>query len=113
MGRGHTLSVALTTLLVMIMLGSAATPLGLEKYNTASTHSDSGIQADFNHPSIVVEGSQIEPMIFDAVPAFGSEAEGDCSPPIICPQPETPVKLADIPSSGTLGQNSGMVAMDG
>ena len=113
MGRGHALSVVLTTLLVMIMLGSSATPLGLEKYNTASTHSDSGIQAEFNHPSIVVEGSQIEPMTFNAVSAFGSEAEGDCSPPIICPLPETPVKLADIPSSGTLGQNSGMVAMDG
>jgi len=113
MGRRHTLSVALTTLLIMIILGSSVAPLALEETNTASTHSDSGIHAEFNHPSIVVVGSQIEPMTFDAVPAFGSEAEGDCTPPIICPQPEPPVKVADIPSSGTLGENSGMVAMDG
>ena len=87
----------------MSMLGSSAAPLALKEYNAASTHSDSGIYAEFNHPSIVVVGSQIEPMTFDAVPAFGSEAEGDCTPPIVCPQPELPVKVADIPSSGTLG----------
>ena len=113
MGRRHTLSVALTTLLIIIMMGSSAAPLALEEYNAASTHSDSEIHAEFDHPSIVVVGSQIEPMTFDAVPVFGSEAEGDCTPPIICPQPELPVKVADIPFSGTLGQNSGMVAMDG
>ena len=113
MGRGHTLSVALTTLLVMIMLGSSGTPLGLEKINTASTHTESGINAEFNHPSIIVEGSQIEPLTFNAVSAFGSEAEGDCTPPIICPQPEPPIKVADIPSDGVLGQNFGMLAMDG
>ena len=103
----------LSILLVIIMFGSSAAPLGFDKYNTASTHSDSGIDANFNHPSVVVVGSEIEPMTFSAVQAFGSEAEGDCTPPIVCPQPESPVKIADIPASGSLSQNSAMVAMDG
>ena len=113
MGRSLTLSMTLSILLVIIIFGSSAAPLGFDKNHTVSTHSDSGIDANFNHPSVVVVGSEIESMTFSAVQAFGSEAEGDCTPPIVCPQPEPPVKIADIPASGSLSQNSAMVAMDG
>ena len=113
MGRSLTLSMTLSILLVIIIFGSSAAPLGFDKNHTVSTHSDSGIDANFNHPSVVVVGSEIESMTFSAVQAFGSEAEGDCTPPIVCPQPEPPAKIADIPASGSLSQNSAMVAMDG
>ena len=59
-------------------------------------------------------GSQIQTLSFSAVQAFGSEANGDCTPPIICPEAEPPIKAQSLSSSTSiLGANHKAVAMDG
>lgn len=78
------------------------------------THVDSGLEANFDHPSIMVFGSEIDQLHFNAFQAFGAEANGDCSPPIVCPEAEAPSKEYSLQGgSSILGPNHGMVAMDG
>ena len=78
------------------------------------SHSDSGLAANFDHPHIGVFGIEIEPLTFDASEAYGAEADGDCTPPIVCPEAEPPVKEYSLDgTSSVLGPNHGIVKMDG
>ena len=109
--RGFVLAVTIT----FLVLTSYYEPIDYDESPTKlKTHSESGIETNFPHPVIGVVGSQIQTLSFSAVQAFGSEANGDCTPPIICPEAEPPIKAQSLSSSTSiLGANHEAVAMDG
>ena len=102
-------------MMAMVIICSYNQPI---EYNGSQqkmeTHSDSGLAANFDHPHIGVLGIEIEPLTFDASEAYGAEADGDCTPPIVCPEAESPIKEYSLDgTSSVLGPNHGIVKMDG